>query len=109
MSKQIKLNELAVAGLLLDNYPGIDLLVIDGHTVEELKENAAVGNYTLAQLEEAAKDCGDPFFLWIIREVKEGGQHGDDPDFPYNRDLIVEIMERGRRDLAAIIGAFENL
>ena len=104
-----KMKEHAVAGILLENYPGSDELILNGHTFAELKENSAVGKYTLAQLEESAKDGGDPLFGWIVREVKEGGERGGDPNFPYDAKLIVRVLERGRDDIKRIIGVFDDL
>lgn len=113
-----KLNEHAVAGILLDNYAGADDLILRGNdpsvkdkdTVAVLKENAVLcDDYTFAELAEAAKDCGDPLFLWIVNEVKEGSEKGNDPDFPYDADLAIRVLRRAIEDLNKIVGAFENL
>jgi hypothetical protein len=104
------MNDLAAAGTILENYPGIDDLTINGVTVAELKENLEVPELTLAELEQVAQDSNDPLLLWVVREVKDGGEkyNKTHPGFDYDADLIRKVLERGRDDLNAIISAFGN-
>ena len=98
------LNEQAAVGMILDNYPGkteFPLALGPDETDSEIEVDREFK--TFSELEEAAKDWGDPLFLWIVREAKEGGQLVDDS---YTADSIRKVLERGRNDLNAVIESF---
>jgi len=111
MSK-VTINELAITCMILENYPGNDDLMVNGHTYAELKENLEVPDLTFSELEQVAEDNDDPLLLWIVREAKDGGavEFGENRNADmYTVESVVRVIQRGEEALRWIINAFRSI
>ncbi len=93
-----QMNERAVVGFLTDAFSENEDMIFDREA-----------NFpTLAAMEEGLKDPSCTQLLWLVREIREGGQRGTG-EYPYDSDLIRRVLERGRDSLNDLISMFYNL
>lgn len=86
------------ARIIYDSYPSSDLLPID-------PEADCVN---LQTLKEAAKNCGDPLFAFIVNEVDDAGSYAMSISYSSIEDRLERVFDRDRWDISDVEKGLSN-